>query len=453
MIKDRGVFRQELEKANRFWLTGKVEEKEDYPLERDEVEEIHSDARLKKISIITGPRRVGKSVLMKHIMARLIKQGAKPRNILYYSLEDPYLKIYSDNLIKDIFDYWLENIAEEGKKYVFFDEVHFVSEWYKWLKVAYDRHKDIKIFISGSSSLTLQKEANRYLRGRYILHEVWPLSFRQFMELKGTEVTHFKTDAVSVDKILDAYKKDFRQYMLAGGFPEFFEVKDFRDWFRILKNSISNKAIYEDITTTFRIRNAKILEQIFVFIIANQSRILSYEKINEAARLKHEILTNYIEYLKSSYLIIEILKLAKTVKEQLKSKKKFLCVDQGIRNSLLRDYEIKEDNEGFVIENIVGVHCFISCSKHGKRMTYLRSNGEIDFVVKGEKTTLIEVKYRERVTKKDIKKVKEEMRKIGCSSGFIITKSDFRIVKDKNINIMLIPALVFCAFVDEILEF
>ncbi len=452
MIKDRGIFRQELEKANRFWLTERVEEKEDYPEERDDIEDICRDAELKKISIITGPRRVGKSVLIKHIIARLIAQGAKPRNILYYSLEDPYLKIYCDNLIKDTFDYWLENIAEDGRKYVFFDEVHFVDEWYKWLKVIYDGHKEIKIFISGSSSLTLQKEANRYLRGRYILHEVWPLTFRQFLKLKGTKIGELKPDALFIDKMLEIHKGDFRQYMLAGGFPEFLEVKDSQNWFKILKSSISNKAIYEDIATMFRIRNTKILEQIFVFIVANQSRILSYEKINEAARLKHEILTNYIEYLKSSYLIIEILKLAKTVKEQLKSKKKFLCVDQGLRNSMLRDYEVKEDNEGFIIENMVGVHSFINCLRNDRKMTYLRSNGEIDFVLKNRETLVIEVKYKDRITKKDMKKVKDGMRGVGCTRGFIITKSDFRIVREGNISIMLVPAPVFCMFTDEILE-
>lgn len=450
MIKNEKIFRQELEKANRFWFTEKVEEKEKYPLEREEIQSVCKDATLKKISIITGPRRVGKSVLMKHIISRLIKQGTKARNILYYSLEDPYLKLYCDNLIKDTLDYWLENIAEEGKKYVFFDEIHFIDEWYKWLKVIYDKNKEIKIFISGSSSLSLQKEANKYLRSRYILHELWPLTFRQFLRLKENEIGNFKADAFAVDKLLNQHKEDFKQYMLVGGFPEFFEVKEVKKWFLILKNSVSNKAIYEDITTTFKIRNTKILEQVLSFIIANQSKILSYEKINEVAGLKHEILTNYIEYLKSSYLIIEILKLAKNIKEQLKSKKKFLCVDQGLRNALLKDYEVKEDNEGFIIENIVGLHCYLESLKKDKKIMYYRSNNEVDFVVKDKEIIIIESKYKKSIAQKDIKKVRGEMKKIGCNEAYIVTKNDFKVIRGKE-KVVLIPALVFCLFIDKFL--
>lgn len=445
MIRDEKAFRAELEKANHSWFTEKIEEKERYPIERDEVQLILKDASLKKISMIVGPRRVGKSILIKHIAAELIEKGTKAKNILYYSLEDPYLKLFCDNLIKDTFDYWLENIAGEGDKYVFFDEIHFVDEWYKWLKVIYDRHKDIKIFVSGSSSLALQMEANAYLRGRYIIHEIFPLTFMQFLKLKKRDIDNSELNSFKVDELLDRYKADFRQFLLVGGFPEFLEVRETEKWFQVLKASVSNKAIYEDIAATFKIRNVKILEQILAFIVANQSRILSYEKINEVANLKHEILTNYIEYLKSTYTIIEILKFAKSVKEQLKSQKKFLCMDQGLRNALLKDYEIKEDNEGFIIENVVGVHAYVECLKNDSRIMYYKTNGEADFIIKNKKLAIIEVKYQENISQNDIEKVTEIMKKIGCKEAYIITKNDFRVIK-KDGKIVLVPALIFCLY-------
>jgi hypothetical protein len=452
MITNNLIFRQELEKANRFWLTGAVEEKEMYPTERSEVETVCKELDLKKITVITGPRRVGKSILIKHVVSRLLNQDVKPQNILYYSMEDPYLKLYCDNLIKDVFDYWLENIAKDGEKYVFFDEIHFVDEWYKWLKTLYDRNKEIKLIISGSSSLTLQRDANKYLRGRYINFELWHLTFRQFLEMKNKKIEGFKPDALAVDKLLSIYKEDFKQYMLVGGFPEFFEIEDIKKWLHVLKNSVSNKAIYEDIATTFKIRNVKILEQILLFIIANQSKILSYEKINEVARLKHEILLNYIEYLKSSYLVVEILKFAPNIKEQLKSKKKFLCTDQGLRNSLLREYEIREDNEGFIIENIVGMHTYLEAMAKGKKLMYLKTNGDIDFVVRDSKTVLIESKYRTNISERDIKKVEDAMKMTDCKEAYIITKDDFGTIKLKTGKISLIPALVFCLFIDDFIR-
>jgi predicted AAA+ superfamily ATPase len=452
MITNELIFRQELEKANRFWLTNAVEEKERYPNERSEVETVCAELKLKRITVITGSRRVGKSVLIKHIISRLIKRGVKPRNILYYSMEDPYLKLYCDNLIRDVFDYWLENIAEEGEKYIFFDEIHFVDEWYKWLKILYDRHKNIKICVSGSSSLILQRDANKYLRGRCISYDLWHLTFRQFLEMKNRRIVRFEPNALAVDRILGSYKEDFKQYALVGGFPEFFEVKDVKKWLQVLKNSVSNKAIYEDIATTFKIRNVKILEQILLFVIANQSKILSYEKINEVAGLKHEILLNYIEYLKSSYLIVELLKSARNIKEQLKSKKKFLCTDQGLRNALLREYEIREDNEGFIIENIVGMHAYICSMAKGMKIMYYKADGDVDFIVKGRKTMLIESKYRVNITDRDINKVEDAMKTTKCNEAYIITRGDFRTIKLKTGKISLIPALVFCLFTDIFLK-
>ena len=455
MIKDNSIFRGELEKANNFWFSERVEEEKKYPVKREELGEIKEYLKLKKISVISGPRRCGKSVIIKHLISELIKKGVKPRNILYYSLEDPYLKIYCDNLIHDSFDYWNKNISQEGEKYVFYDEIHFIDKWYEWLKVLYDKNKEIKIVISGSSSLNMQQEVNKYLRGRYILHHIWPLSFKQFLKFKGKEIKNIDFNQLNqfeASKLMLDYEKDFREFLIVGGFPEYLEIKDKKKWFEILKSFVSNKSIYEDIATTFKIRNVKILEEIFLYIISNQSKILSYEKINEIAKLKHEILLNYIEYLKFSNLIIEILKYSGNIKEQLKSKKKFLCVDQGLRNSLLKVYEIREDNEGALIENIVGVHCYVQAFKKEEKIMYYRTDKtyeEVDFVVKNDKNILIEAKYREKISDEYISKIIKISKDIGFKKVYIVTKDELKTIKKDDIEVVLMPALIFCLFIEK----
>lgn len=451
MIRNIELFRNELEKINGWWITGKVREAEMFPFARKHLEKIKEELSLRRISMLIGPRRVGKSVLLKHAINLLLKTE-NPRNILFFSADDPSLYAFSNSLIKDIIDYWLENIAKEGKKFIFIDEVHLYGDWHKWLKSYYDKYLDIKLVVSGSSSLILQKEANKWLRGRTSEIEIFPLDFAEFLELYGAKQETLKfSDIEKMDewKIKENYGKirePFNEYLLAGGFPEWFEIKkakgaDFQIWFEKLLADAPKKAIYEDIANIFGIKNLKVLETIMSFIAANQSRLLSYETINDIAGLDRATLVNYLEFLKSSYLIMEILKFA-GIKEQMKAKKKYLCIDQGLRNALLKEYNIKEDNAGFIIENVIGIKLFSVCRERKANLFYF-TNGEVDFVLKDEAAIPVESKYRNQIERKEIKNMLNFLEDNKMEYGIAVTKELFKTETFGSKKIYFIPAWLF----------
>ena len=342
--------------------------------------------------------------------------------------------------------------------------MHLLEGWYSGLKNFHDQNKDIKIYLSGSASLAIQVKAEQYLRGRYLVHEIWPLDFKAYLSLKGdrqggstrsdqagSKEAGPPEDALSADRQMQELGREFKRYMLVGGFPESREVEDTAKWFEVLENFVAQKAIYTDIAATFNIRAVKVLDAILHHIVQNQSRILTYESINEVAGLKHEVLLDYIEYLKGSYLIVEIRKLAATVREQLGSRKKYLCADQGLRNALLAEYEIREDNEGFVAENIIGMHLYLSAAGSKKQVFYWKNDGEVDFIVKGRDAILVEVKYRNRIDGSDISKVREAMDATGARLAYIISKRDFSVLKEDGRELRIVPAPVFCRWVGEYL--
>jgi predicted AAA+ superfamily ATPase len=448
MIKSPKEFRTELEKQNEWWITRRVKEAEAFPTRRAPFVELKKDLELKWVTLVIGPRRVGKTILLKHLIHELMAGGIDEKNIVFYSLDDPAILMHCDNPIKDIFDYWYENIAGAGRKFFFLDEVHEFREWYKWIKAIYDRYPDVKIVLSGSSSLALQREANRFLRGRSLEHEVFPQTFREFLKLGGKDAPRLDIQQVAKMQPLDAkrlyvdMRDDLKEYLLVGGFPEWFEVKDRARWMEMLRAIVSKKAIYEDVVTLFDIKSPRTLELVLTFIVANQSKVLAYESINRVAKLKHEILVNYIEYLKASYLIIEILKFA-GLKEQLKAKKKYLCVDQGLRNALLSEHELKEDNVGFVIENVVGSHTYLECKRKKLKLMYHRVNDEVDFIVGNKALVPIEVKYKESIDKKELKPLLKFMEEHGCKEAFVITKDIFerRVLDDK--TLVFVPACLY----------
>lgn len=448
MISNALRFREELEKVNQWWADGKVVELENRKfIERKLMQAVLKEVGAKRAVIITGPRRVGKTVLLKQVISKLLKNAGN-RNILYYSLDDPAISLFSDSIIKDIIDYFIENIAKNGKKYIFFDEVQSAKEWYKWIKSYYDKRDDVKFFLSGSSSLALQKEASQYLSGRVVEMELFQMNFAEFLELGGIKIeinysmkninAIAKADPTELRKIHEKIKNKFNEYLLVGGFPEWAEVKDVERWFLRLVNDVPKKAVYEDAARLFEIKNPKILESVLAFIAANQSRMLSYEKICDVVKIDRGTLVNYIEYLKSSYLIIEILKHA-GIKEQIKAMKKFLLIDQGIRNAILKDYELRENNIGFVIENVVGASLFMYCKKTGSSLTYLRKNGEIDFILNGKQKIPIEVKYRQNIDENEIYCISDFVKKNNLPFGIVVTKD----ILDKKNRILFIPCWLF----------
>ncbi|MCK4428956.1 MAG: ATP-binding protein [Candidatus Aenigmarchaeota archaeon] len=444
MIKDIIQFRNELEKVNGWWINKRVGEAEKYPFKRNLFSEIEKEISTRRIICLLGTRRTGKTILLKQLIQSLIK--TEPRNVLYYSMDDPSLFVFSDNLLKDLIEYWSENIAGEGKKYVFLDEIHNYPEWHKWIKSYYDR-SEIKFFLSGSSSLSLQKEANKFLRGRTTEFELFPLNFNEFLKLSNKKVK-IPGDEFEMKKSWRGIKDTFNEYLLVGGFPEWFELKGEEDsvdrWLNRLVLDIPKKAIYEDVAKIFGIKNLNILEAILSFIVANQSRILAYETINDIAKLDRETLINYISFLKNSYLIMEVLKYSKNIKESLKAKKKFLVVDQGLRNALLKDYEVKENNVGFLIENVVGVHIFRMAKRNEAKFFYFRENGEIDFVIKFKGDLIpIEVKYKEHITNSDLRTLLKFVEKNKCKEGIVVTKNLMKEEKVGKCKIKYIPSWVF----------
>ena len=296
-------------------------------------------------------------------------------------------------------DYFLENIATR-EKIRFFDEVQAYPQWYRWIKSFFDRYKDVKLFISGSSSLKMQKEANIYLRERIIPYTLYPLDFFEFLVMCNFHPEEIKIsdDVVDIDATYNKIKSYWKEYMLVGGLPEWFELRNMsfsvEKWFSRLIEDVPKKAFYEDILNIYNIKSPRSLELIFAFIAANQSRVLSYESINEIVRMDRTTLIEYIEFLKASYLIIEIKKYARNIKSRMKSKKKFLVIDQGIRNAMLKDYEVRENNEGLIAENIAGIYLHRICEKSDGSIYYWRNREEIDFILlRGKDMVPVEVKY------------------------------------------------------------
>ena len=328
------------------------------------------------IKVITGVRRAGKSMLLDTIKDELLENGIAEDKIIYLNLEDmdfDYIVNASD-LNKEI----KSRITNDGKYYVFLDEVQHVENFEKAL-ASFRATLNVSLFVTGSNSTLLSGELSTLLTGRTVEFEILPFSFyemKQYYELNKMEWS----------------EELFTNYLKWGGFPLRFDYKDDEAIQRYLTN-LYKGIVNRDIVGKSKSADKNSFMDISLYILANAGKELSIENIISAYKkngkeISKRTVYNYLERMKKAYLIHGVGRYNITGKSALGNREKQYAVDMGFRtiNTNTINYE-----DTFFLENIIynelltrGYTVFI-----GK--TY---KGEIDFVaIKDGKKCFIQVSY------------------------------------------------------------
>ena len=206
-----------------------------------------------QMSIILGPRGIGKTTTIAQYMSFNYKEG----EALYVSFDD----------ITNTSKYTMLNIAEEfslnNGKLLCFDEIHKYDSWSAELKAIYDTYPNIKVIATGSSALEVNKGSHDLSR-RAIVYNMYGMSFREFLELHY----NYKLDAYSLEEILVNHKQIaektiskievndnkiiplFKEYLKYGYYPYFLSLKNETLFFQTLKQNI-NVSIESDLLNIY----------------------------------------------------------------------------------------------------------------------------------------------------------------------------------------------------------
>ena len=328
------------------------------------------------IKVITGVRRAGKSMLLDTIKDELLENGIAEDKIIYLNLEDmdfDYIVNASD-LNKEI----KSRISNDGKYYVFLDEVQHVENFEKAL-ASFRATLNVSLFVTGSNSTLLSGELSTLLTGRTVEFEILPFSFyemKQYYELNKMEWS----------------EELFTNYLKWGGFPLRFDYKDDEAVQRYLTN-LYKGIVNRDIVGKSKSADKNSFMDISLYILANAGKELSIENIISAYKkngkeISKRTVYNYLERMKKAYLIHGVGRYNITGKTALGNREKQYAVDMGFRTINTNTINFEDT---FFLENIIynelltrGYTVFV-----GK--TY---KGEIDFVaIKDGKKCFIQVSY------------------------------------------------------------
>ena len=268
---------------------------------------------LKRAVILMGPRRVGKTVMIYHTIARLLAEGVPQQNIIYISVETPiYNKIYLEhlfNLSKQILG---KKNDDNEKYYVFFDEIQYLKDWEINLKSLVDTYKNVKFVASGSAAAELKRRSDESGAGRFTDFNLPPLTFYEYIHLRGYEKLMFPRkmnwkgeDIDCIDTMdIDKLNQLFVDYINYGGYPEVvFSEKIQQDPGQFIRHDIIDKVLLRDLPSLYGIQDVQELNSLFTMIAYHSGCQFSYEAMSKESGVRKDLLRKYISYLEAAFLI------------------------------------------------------------------------------------------------------------------------------------------------------
>lgn len=320
-----------------------------------------------KVSILIGPRQVGKTFLMKALKTQVEKLGKTCR---YFDLEQPDDILSFGKTEKEHFDLLVKYDV------VFIDEFHLLKNLSKIFKAIHDSDSQTKIFASGSSALEMHKHLKESMAGRVVFNRIFSLSLQEQLQIKK-------------------FHKD--EALVFGGLPGLIHCQNAEEKIYELQNMVATY-IQKDIKALIKEENIRAFNHLLALLAEHQGSVVTSANLSREIGLSKPTVENYLEILSKTYVCHALCSFSKNLSNELKKSKKYYLYDLGIRNSLLKDFR-KTDSRpdaGVLKESFV----FLSFLKQIKpnmeiRFWRTKQGHEVDFIlVKNRIPFPIEVKSK-----------------------------------------------------------
>ena len=301
------------------------------------------------IQVVVGPRQVGKTIALK---------GALGDRGVYHSADSPA------SLSADVLNEWWNEAAASADKILAIDEIQKIIGWSEKLKTLWDRTPQLKVVVTGSSALLVEKGLKESLAGRFELIRAEHWNFAEAQE------------------VFDLSLKHYLEYGCYPGSVPF--LKDVHRWASYVKDSIVEPALGRDLLQLHPVENPALLRQVFGAAAALPAQIISVQKLQGSLQTAGSVPTiaNYLRLLSEGFLVSAIQKYTRSQLRARQSIPKLIVHDNALIRAFERpvDRAISPDRLGRYVENAVGARLI----EAGWDVYYWKSrNLEVDFVAIG----------------------------------------------------------------------
>lgn len=384
--------------------------------------------------VLVGARRAGKSYLLYGKIQELISDGFSWDEIIYINFEDERLagmELADLNLILEV-----HAGLSDRRPMLFLDEIQNIEGWEHFARRIADNK--FTVFITGSNARMLSKDVGAVLGGRYMIREVFPMQFNEFIAINGTDPS---------DKLLTAttssrgkLMKLFEEYFQFGGFPECATLPVKRDYLM----SLYQKIFLGDIAARNRIENIFALRILIRKLAESIKQPLSFTRATNivastGTKIGKSTVINYLTYATDAYLILPVTNIADTIVDKV-SNPKYYFVDNGIISLMALDIRTS------LLENIVALKLLSTYGTQENNIYFYNHGVEVDFYIP-QSETAIQVCYSmndaEGTFERETKALIKVQSRLSCRRNIIVTYSDEDLIEKEGVRIEIIPAWKF----------
>lgn len=380
--------------------------------------------------VLVGVRRAGKSYMLYHAIQQLLAQGHKWDEMLYLNFEDERL----ENFDTDDFNHLLECHQEMyGKRpMLFLDEIQNIDSWHKFARRMAD--SQYVIYITGSNAKMLSGEINTTLGGRFLIAEVYPYSFKEFLAVH--QVPTGELDLLSTEGRASVIRC-FEEYLHHGGLPAAALLPAKRNYL----SSVYQKIYMGDIIARNKITNVAGIRVLVRKMAESVCRPISYNRINNllssvGGKLSLATTIKYVEYCEDAWLLLRLRNYSSALADK-ESNCKYYFIDTGILGLFLID------KDAMLLENLVALQLFRTYGRdpENERVFFYHDNFEVDFYIPDAELA-IQVSYslrEEDTRKRETEALQKLPHRLPCSRRIILTYDEEETITDQHGTIEVIP--------------
>jgi len=334
-----------IEQFDSFWAR-------DTGIERTQLAEVERAAHVPHTVIVSGLRRVGKSTLLAQMAHKLGKDA-----FYYINFEDDRFLGFQAEDADHVYQVLVETFGE--RKIFVIDEVQNVPGWEHFVRHFMDM--DFKFYITGSNASLLSRELGTRLTGRYVPVELFPFSFKEYLQFSDQGLPNLQRMTTVENARL---KNMLSAYLQSGGIPDALKYPELP-----LLRTLYDDVLYRDIATRYRLDAVTALKELAFYLMSNPASMVSFNKLKDQFRLGSvNTIKNYIDYMENSWLVFTLNLYDFSVKRQQIAPKKIYCIDTGLSNAVGFGFS---PNTGRLLENLV----FLTLRQQTKEIYYYTTPG------------------------------------------------------------------------------
>lgn len=414
------------------------------------------DISVHRATVLMGPRRVGKTVMLYHTIQQLITDGVPPQKILYASIETP---IYNNIQLEDLFEMSKKASGEMESEgwFIFFDEIQYLKDWEVHLKTLVDSYHKTKFVASGSAAAALKLKSNESGAGRFTDFMLPPLTFYEFIQLKNL-TTLIKADTInwkgnisifSSTNNITEFNKHFINYVNFGGYPEvIFNPQIQSNPGRFMRADIIDKVLLRDLPSLYGIQDVQELNSLFTTIAWNSGQECSIDELSKNSGVKKTILRQYLSYLEAAFLVHIVKRVdQKAGRFQRENFFKIYLTNPSLRSALFAPLTAEADGMGPIVETAI----FSQWMQRTSFIPYYArwKNGEVDLVNISRKTNkpdwAVEIKWSNRFFEapNELKSLTSFCRENNLLEALATTIDKTGVKEYNNVQIQFLPSSVY----------